>query len=82
MKGPGSGCATCGHLSCVCQIAATHSADCPFRLASTGGIGIACDHGRDVCPICDACNCASRELVPSQVGKHHFKTLQQYGDKT
>lgn len=51
------GCPTCGHLSCVCRIKKNHSKDCKFRLATTCAVGIECEHGRDVCPICDPCTC-------------------------
>lgn len=51
-------CTTCGHLACVCDILAAHVEGCRFRLAATCAIPIECDHGRDVCPICDPCTCA------------------------
>ena len=51
-------CEKCEHLSCVCDIKASHAENCPWRIAATCAIGIACDdHGRDTCPVCDACNC-------------------------
>lgn len=36
-----------------------HEPGCNFRVASTAPVGIKCEHGRDVCPICDACDCAA-----------------------
>ena len=54
------GCPKCGHLSCVCAVNRNHKADCPFRRAVTVPIGIECEHGRDVCPVCDPCTCEAR----------------------
>lgn len=51
------GCDTCGHIACVCAIRAHHQEDCRFRIAAAGSVGIACEHERDVCPICDPCTC-------------------------
>ena len=34
-----------------------HDLDCPFWRAYNGNVGIECDHGYDVCPICDPCAC-------------------------
>lgn len=54
---PGTACSICKHFACVCEIKANHVEKCRFRIAATGPVGIACDHGRDTCPICDACTC-------------------------
>jgi hypothetical protein len=54
-------CLTCGHLSCVCRIKAIHVEDCRFRRAITCAVPIECDHGRDVCPVCDPCTCPDDE---------------------
>lgn len=43
-------CAACG--------TAKHAVDCRLMLAIVSPVGIECPHGRDVCPICDACTCA------------------------
>ena len=53
------GCDICGHLACVCDIKAAHKADCRYRIAATCAVGIHCDCElqRDVCPICDVCDC-------------------------
>jgi hypothetical protein len=48
----------CGHIVCVCSLRSRHAPGCKFMLAATGPIGIACEHNRDVCPICDPCTCA------------------------
>lgn len=55
----GVSCATCGHLSCICEIRRLHKPECLFRIAATGPVGIECKHGRDCCSICDPCTCAS-----------------------
>lgn len=50
-------CTTCGHIVCVCGIRESHEDGCDFRRAATCAVGIECDHGHDVCPICDPCTC-------------------------
>lgn len=57
---PPTGC-TCGHIACVCNIKARHKPDCKFLIAATGPIGIECEHGSDVCPICDPCECGTQK---------------------
>lgn len=34
-----------------------HEPDCDFRRAETSPAAIECEHGHDVCPICDPCTC-------------------------
>lgn len=53
------GCRRCGHLACVCAIRRRHAADCKFRIAAAGAVGIECPHGRDCCPECDPCTCGA-----------------------
>lgn len=36
-----------------------HKIDCRFRRSAEGPIGFACEHGYDLCPVCDSCNCGS-----------------------
>jgi len=48
---------TCGHVACVCNINTRHKSDCKFLMAATSAVGIECNHGYDVCPICDLCTC-------------------------
>lgn len=50
-------CPQCDRLACICAILRDHIDGCSFRRAATCGIGIECDHGRDVCPTCDPCTC-------------------------
>lgn len=53
-------CKTCGFFSCVCTARARHKSDCRFLRAAACPISIGCDeHGDDVCPICDACDCGA-----------------------
>ena len=51
-------CSTCGHFACVCDVKAEHMADCKYRIARAGSVAIECEHGYDVCPVCDPCTCA------------------------
>lgn len=53
-------CPVCDHYACVCTIRAQHEASCRYRRAAASAVGIECDHGFDVCPICDPCTCESR----------------------
>jgi len=39
-----------------------HDENCRLRRAATGSIGIECEHGYDVCPICDPCTCEWVEI--------------------
>jgi hypothetical protein len=32
---------------------------CPTRLAEACSVPIECEHGYDVCPVCDACTCGT-----------------------
>jgi len=55
-------CPTCGFIRlpgapCRCTYEAEHDPGCPFRRAATCPVGIECDHGHDVCPVCDPCTC-------------------------
>ena len=51
------GCAACGHLACVCTILVSHREGCGFRRSVVCPIPVECEHGRDVCSICDPCTC-------------------------
>ena len=57
-------CPKCQHILVAgspcqaCAIRKGHKGNCLYRIAATGGVGIECDHGRDVCAICDPCTCA------------------------
>lgn len=55
----GVGCDACGHLSCVCATIRDHADGCRFRTAVVCPVGIECDHGYDVCPVCDPRTCSS-----------------------
>ena len=47
----------CGHISCICHFKKRHKKECLFLRAVSCSVGIECDHGFDVCPICDPCTC-------------------------
>lgn len=56
----------CSHQGrdCAC-VPNKHAADCRLYIAATLQFGIECDHGYDVCPQCDPCNCGAGVSVPS-----------------
>ena len=56
-------CINCGHFACICAIREQHVKDCKFRAAATCAVGVECEHGRDVCPICDPCTCTDPTLT-------------------
>jgi hypothetical protein len=51
-------CDACGFICCVCAIRAAHKKGCKYRTSMECPVGIECEHGFDVCPICDPCTCA------------------------
>lgn len=53
------GCDRCGMLACVCTIMRRHESNCKFLRAATCTVGIECEHGYDVCPKCDPCECGA-----------------------
>lgn len=57
------GCTKCGHLACVCAIQAAHDKGCKFRFSATCAVPVECEHGYDVCPICDPCTCSKQPAV-------------------
>jgi len=50
-------CNQCGHFACICQDLADHKLKCKYRRAVTSTVPVECEHGHDVCPICDPCDC-------------------------
>lgn len=40
-----------------------HKEDCPMGIAISCSVGVACEHERDCCPICDKCTC---EVYPDE----------------
>lgn len=38
-----------------------HRRDCRLRVATDCAAAIECEHGYDVCPICDPCTCEASE---------------------
>jgi hypothetical protein len=57
------GCSKCKHISCVCSILKEHKPDCAFKRSATCPVPIECDHGYDVCRICDPCYCFNSESI-------------------
>lgn len=48
---------------CVCMVE-HHAENCKYRRAVSRLAGIQCKHGVvDVCPTCDACNCAAKDDI-------------------
>lgn len=47
----------CKQITCVCATVRAHREGCRFRFAVACAVPITCDHGYDVCPICDPCTC-------------------------
>lgn len=56
-------CSECGFISCICPIKKNHKTGCRFRRAAICAVPIECDHGRDVCPICDPCTCDAPAIL-------------------
>ena len=40
-----------------------HDLECPLYIAVNGSVGIECEHGYDVCPICDRCTCHDGQVL-------------------
>lgn len=55
----------CGQIECVCAWVADHATYCRFRRSVLCRVAFECEHGYDVCPICDACNCGVAPLPAS-----------------
>jgi hypothetical protein len=51
-------CDTCGFIECICKIQREHHKLCRLVVAARCPVSIECEHGHDVCPICDPCNCS------------------------
>lgn len=65
----GPGCPKCGNIPCLCDVMRWHRAGCNYRLAALSPVGVECDHGYDVCPTCDPCDC----VAPATGGKEDVK---------
>jgi hypothetical protein len=55
-RGRVPGC-TCGQITCVCALLHGHADTCRYRRSVACPVSIHCEHGVDVCPVCDACDC-------------------------
>jgi len=42
-----------------------HKRTCRFRIAETCAVGVECEHGYDVCPMCDPCTCGATTKAPA-----------------
>lgn len=61
-KGEVFPCKICNNLvTCSCKISEKHKPDCKFRKAAELSVELACDHGFQACPVCDACTCGAGE---------------------
>lgn len=48
----------CKQIACCCWVFTKHpDPKCKFRVSMLCPVGVECDHGRDVCSICDPCTC-------------------------
>lgn len=47
----------CEIIGCVCKEAGEHEPECRYRISLLCPVGIECEHGFDVCLICDPCTC-------------------------
>jgi hypothetical protein len=50
-------CSTCGYANCICQVRKEHVEGCQYLTSMRCPVGIECEHGYDVCPLCDPCTC-------------------------
>ena len=55
-RGRVEGC-TCGMIQCVCKTVKPHKEGCRFRTSVLCPVAVECEHGYDVCPECDSCDC-------------------------
>lgn len=53
---------TCFVVCEACDAKKSHSADCRYLRALSCSVGIECEHGRDVCPTCDPCDCKKEKV--------------------
>jgi hypothetical protein len=47
-----------------------HARTCPEALARRCAVPIECEHGHDVCPICDPCTCERSLRVEANPPRH------------
>jgi hypothetical protein len=48
-------------MSALFEFIDDHRRDCEYRRAAIAGLAYECEHGHDLCPICDPCTCAPGE---------------------
>jgi hypothetical protein len=39
-----------------------HERDCEYRRAAIAGVTYECEHGHQVCPVCDPCTCERPQI--------------------
>ncbi len=64
---------TCKMISCVCDQVRWHRPTCRLRKSLLCPVAIECEHGKDVCPTCDACSCMWASDVAESL---HLMTIQ------
>lgn len=73
-------CRTCKQCPCCCEVRRNHAADCMFRRAVECPVAIECEHGADVCPICDPCTCGKGVVSGDIVGDQEETMPQADGE--
>ena len=67
---------TCGMIYCVWSKVRFHKDHCKYRKALLSPVGIECEHGYDVCPTCDPCNCLGDQALGLWATMVHDRTLK------
>jgi hypothetical protein len=49
----------CGLIECACLAIRGHTKECRFRFAMTAPVLFECEHGLEMCDVCDACDCGA-----------------------
>lgn len=49
----------CGLIQCACAESRQHKPTCRYRISLTCAVAIECEHGNEVCAVCDACDCGA-----------------------
>lgn len=72
--GPIVFCDTCGYRECVCEIRKTHTETCRYRRAMEMMIAVyICEHDRNVCAICDSCDCPAGFIFENREPPYTFR---------
>jgi hypothetical protein len=57
----------CKLIQCACVEARKHQKNCRYRIALICAIPITCEHGLDVCTICDPCTCGELNFTKQDI---------------